>query len=535
MLKYLKAGNPWESFKYMALQIDTVAHACNLITREIKDYQKNLTIQYIVHHEGQRTEALGIAAQDILSHPASETAMHILQKQRRSEESMLLGTAVARQNLFFGLATRDSVLALCTINIDHFNSLKEARRQAYHLAWHAIDAAEYHANPLNRTGGSTEVMIRRRNALEMASANLRADVFSAAISSFHRDQEAPRRAALVRGLSALHTKSLYSPEYYPFVIALEATEFALSQVDPQQISKKRIVPMALRLAKEVGMTFDEITLKNWLAFAEPAQDMAWQGFSEAEILSSAINTSPNTYVRAIGYLISELAKIEPASIVSIRETYSPFADNEFNEKLHDKMIDQIYQDIIAQGLKQKSSLPFWNMANQQNQSLTEGRAIGWCASALQAAGSAYDSAKQDDAAEAERYISKEFENKRRGAGWDDLRELGKRVIRSHRQGSPVTMSDLKELSRDMEGLKSLRQSVEKTMADPHYRNKLAAADELRPAEPKPGPKTPAPALAAAPTTPAYAASTPGLGGVRKNAARQTAAVQQHQVDEEAKE
>jgi len=519
----------------MALQIDTVAHTCQLISREIREYHKGLTIHYIVHREGQRTEALGLAAQEILHHPASETAMHVLQKQKRSEESVMLGTAVASQNLFFGLATRDSILALCTINIDQFNTLKETQRHAYHLAWHAIDALEYHRDPQNRRGGSKEVIVRRRNALEMASANLRADVFSVAISALHRDKEAVRRTALTRGINALHTKSLYSPEFYPYVIALEAAEFALGQINASQIPKKKLIPVALKVAREVGMTFDEITLKNWLAFAEPAQDMAWRGYSEAEILSAAINTSPNTYVRAIGYLISELTSIVPAPIAEIRETYSPFADNVFNEKLHNKMVDQIYQDIIAQGLKQDSATPFVQMANQQNNALTEGRIMGWCASALQAAGSAFDSAKRNGQ-KPEQFATREFDAGRNNTNWNDLDELGKRVIKSHRDGDPVTMSDIKELSGDIATLVALRQSVEKTLADPHYRHQIAAVNELH-AVPKMAPEmtTPAPVLTATPAAPVHAISIPGLGGSKKVAAAQTAVQQKKKTQDEGKQ
>ena len=124
----------------MGLQIDAVTHACNLIAREIRDYRKSLSIHFIVHHDGQRAEALGLATQDILSHPAAETAMHFLQRPGKSEQSALLGTAVAQQKIFFGLTTRDMVLALCTINVDHFNTLHEARRQTYHLACPALTA-----------------------------------------------------------------------------------------------------------------------------------------------------------------------------------------------------------------------------------------------------------------------------------------------------------------------------------------------------------------------------------------------------------
>src|SRR5690606_35111349 len=104
---------------------------------------------------------------------------------------------------------------------------------------------------------------------------------------------------------------------------LEATEFALAKTDPRNLPRKKLVPTALKMAHEIGLAFDEIALKSWLAFAEPAQDMAWRGYSEAEIISAAVNTSPNTYVRTIGYLIAELAGITPTPPAEIRETYSP--------------------------------------------------------------------------------------------------------------------------------------------------------------------------------------------------------------------
>ncbi len=513
----------------MALQIDTVAHACNLITREIRDYQKNLTVHFIVYHEGQRTEALGLSAQDIIQHPASETAMHLLQKQRPSENSILLGTAVARQNLFFGMVTRDTVLALCTINIEQFDSLKEAKRHAYHLAWHALDATQYHSNPGNRTGKSTELIIRKRNALEIARSNLCADVFSSIISAFHRDKDAVRRIALGRGLSILNKKSLYSPEHYPFVIAMEPTEYALNQIDPKKISKKGVVPTALRVAREVGKIYDETTLKQWMSFAKPAQDMAWHDYNEKDILSAAINTSPDTHVRTNGYLISELTAIDPSSILSIDKNYSPFADDEFNKELHDKLIDEIYQDVIAQGLQQNSSIPFLKMAHQQNSALTDGKVLGWCASALHAAGKAYDTAKENGE-EPEFYAAKEFKSKKDNTKWKNLTVLGKRVIKDHRQGHNVTLSNLKEIAEDIEGLKDLKQSVEDTIASPQYQRKLASADELRPElgfKPDIAPLAATPR--AAPKTPSHeAVIAPGLGGSAKK-------VQQYAQTEETQE
>ncbi|MCB9991065.1 MAG: hypothetical protein H6867_06760 [Rhodospirillales bacterium] len=499
----------------MGLKIDAVTQACNLIAREVRDYQKNLTIHFIVHHDGQRTEALGLAAQDILVHPAAETALHFLQKPKRSEQSALLGTAVAKRNLFFGLATRDILLALCTINLDHFETLREVKHQAHHLAWHAIDAANYHSNPVNRTGAAREFIIRKRNALELAADNLQADVFSAAMSAFNRDKAGIRDIALKRGTAALHTRSLYSPEYFPYVIAMEATEYALDQIDTINISKKRKIHSALKIAHHVGMSFDEINLKSWLAFAEPAQDMAWRGFSEPEIVSAAINTSQNTFIRAIGYLIAELAKITPAPILQIRENYSPFADNDFNESLHEKVVDQIFQDVIAQGIKQNSAAPFMTMANQQNNALTEGKTLGWCASALHAAGKAYLSSDRNSDT-IETVVREEFRSKREKTQWDDLKDLGKKIVRYQREGHLVTMSDVRELAQDIKALEHLQESLTKTMEDPHYQYKLAAANELANTAAH-APKGPALAAAtpkAGPSIPAagFGFTAPGLGG-----------------------
>lgn len=490
----------------MVIQTDAVAQACNLIAREIRDYQRNLTVHFIVHHEGQRTEAFGMTAQDILTHPASETAMQILQKQRKSQDSSLIGTAIARQKLFFGLATRDSVLALCTINVDRCDSVREAKRQAYHLAWHALDAADYHSKPRNRAGQTSEVLIRRRSTLEMARANLCADVFSAAISTFHRDQDAPRKLALLRGRGALYTRSLFSPEYFPYIVSYDAAAYAIAQADPQHITRKKFVPAALRIAHDVGRTFDEITLKSWLSFAEPSQDMAWRGYSAEEILGAAINTSPNTAVRTVGYMISELCAIRPASILKIKENYSPFAEDSANETLHQTMVDHIYRDVVAQGLSQNSGLPFLRMANMQNSALTEGKIMGWCAGALQAAGMAFDSARHTGE-EPELTATREFMSKKQATPWDDLGELGRRVIRSKRTGHNVAMEDLQTLCRDIEGLKQLRQSVERTMSDPQFQPKTPAPR----AEPAVAPKGPAPKAAPAPHTPAPAG--PSMGGM----------------------
>src|SRR5690606_11737389 len=138
---------------------------------------------------------------------------------------------------------------------------------------------------------NARVVVRKRNALDMAAANLRADAFSALICALQDDYEAIRKLAHMRGLNALVRRSGHTPEYFPFIIAMEATEFAAQQLRRRNLSKKKLLPAALQAAHEIGKTFDDILLRQWLGFSQPAQDMAWRGFEKDEILSAAINTS----------------------------------------------------------------------------------------------------------------------------------------------------------------------------------------------------------------------------------------------------
>ena len=487
----------------MSLQMESVAHMCRLVSRQVKESFRNLDIHFIVHHEGQRREALAIAAQEIAGHPAAETALHLLSRLRKSEESSVLGTAVAHRRLFFGLASRDSVLSLCTVNLDQFEALQNARRAAWHLAWHAIDAMQFQAAPANRSGRESEIIVRRRNALEMANANMRADAFAAAISTLHGDENAVDRVAIIRGLNSLKTQSFHSPEFFPFVLAKEATDCAVQQAVRHSPSKRQMIPVALKIASNIGRTIDASGLRQWLAFSEPAQDMAWRGFTREEILGAAINTSEDTYVRATGYLIAEITGIRPHSIMSVRDRYSPFADETFNKQLHGKAIQTVFDDVIAQGLQQHSAEPFTRVANMQNELLTEGQTIGWCAAALQAAGRAYQSAL-DAGSEPVASARREFEGGNKAMGWDTLCDLGKKIVKQCRSGQMVTMSGLEQLCADDKRFNGIRRSVQSTLRDASYQRKMNAAHDLNVNMPRP--------TAPEPAAPAYAPAAPGLGG-----------------------
>ncbi|HEY0900762.1 MAG TPA: hypothetical protein VGD95_01435, partial [Micavibrio sp.] len=351
----------------MSLQLEAVAKLCQQISKQVRENYKSLTVHFIVHHDGQRNDALAMATQEIVHHPAAETAMRLMQKPRLNEESALLGTAVAKKNMFLGLAWRDHLLALCTLNIDHLNNLKEARALAWHLTWHALDA--YHYNDTPDHDVVQDIVIRRRSAMEMARAHLQADTFSALMCGLHGDRDAIKNIGVMRAMNALTTRSAHMPEFYPYAIAMEATEFAYQELNKKTPSRRMMIPATLKVARAIDRSLDNEALMNWFSFCEPAQDMAWRGFSKEDILSAAINTSPDIFVRTTGHLMTDMIAVEPTLFLNINDQYSPYNDDAVNEKLHEKLVEQIFEDIIAKGLSQHNPDPFIKLAIKQNEEL----------------------------------------------------------------------------------------------------------------------------------------------------------------------
>lgn len=452
----------------LGVRLDTIQHLCNAVSRQVRDRFRNLTIHFIVHQQGQLAEALGMAGQEIMNHPAAEAALHLLTETRHVDESALIGTAVMRQNLFGGLASRNAYLALCSISSDRYEDLKEARRHAFHLSWHAIDVLLHHSELPSYTGDIQDIIQRRRNTLEITAANLQADVFAAVMSSLHGDREAVQAIARQRGKNILSITSSHKPELYPFTLADDTTLAAMKQLNRVPVQKKRQIDIALALSRQVGLTFDENDLAEWLAFAVPAQDLAWCGTKGRDILGSAINASANAYVRANAYHVSEVTGVEPASILELDNSYNPYAEDDFNRSIHEKMIDDIFKDTITRGLEYGSAEAFSQMANEQNIRLLEGHMIGWCASALQTAGLAFGQALAEGGDPAEAAHSR-FLQDRDKTPWESLRDLSENVISKQRDGEHLMLDNLEKMTADSKRLARLNQSIKVTLSDAEYR------------------------------------------------------------------
>ncbi len=221
---------------------------------------------------------------------------------------------------------------------------------------------------------------------------------------------------------------------------------------------------ALRTARQVAKTVDAEAVKDWISFATDSQDMAWRGYNGEQILGAAMNTSDNTQIRSLAHLIAEITGIKPVSVFDLKGDYSPFATETYNEQLHERTIDLVFNEAMIAARRQRSPEPLIDTANSQNLKLLSGHLLGWCAGALQASARAW-AAAGSNSNEAYDAAKREFESARSRTAWSALRELSGKIVASYRENVPVTLGTLLEISSNDRHAETLVKSIEETMDD----------------------------------------------------------------------
>lgn len=499
----------------MTVVSDKAEQACQKISRQILEAVGTLHMHYILYHDGEESEALSTAETPFAHHPAAKTAAHLIKPAKGNNVSRILGTASAQEHLFWGLIKRESFLTLSSINIDRFEKIAELRREAYALAWHAIDTVRYSDQAQRLRRGDSDILVRKRSALQVARANLQADMFSALICHLQGDKNAINELGRKRASESLSNIARHRSDLYPFPLVVETVNFAVSQWQYETLSPRKAFALAEKITEEVLHTLEDDALKNWLIFSESSQDMTWRGFSREEILSAAINTSEDTHIRSTAYLVSELTGITPASVLAAQNKYSAFSDDAFNADLHYNMMRQTFEDIIARGMEDQSAAPFIEAANKQNIELTHGQTIGWCASALHDTARMFEQAL-NEGYDPEKLTRKHFEQRKDKTSWQDLKQLSNKIVEKSWSGEMIDLESLKDICGESgnAGLSSISQSIQATLDSPQYQQKYAVANELNviPAAAKPAMEIAPKVAPQAPATPAVSAPSIGLGG-----------------------
>ena len=510
----------------------TIHNACKDFGQHIATAYPELHALIIAHRTGMYEDTIAEHEDEILQHPAGRTALRMLNAPATSANSAFHGLAAHTISRLFGIIKKHHILGLITINSDLYDDVTQALSEIYHLSWHAIDMAMLYRRPAYSRKLQNGPLVPKRSPLNLARANMQADVFAACMLHFEGYDDAPYHIACMRAEQALTPLSGCTPENYPFVMCYETTQQALDEIGRPELSKDRMIETARRLSLDIGTAYDESAVRQWWGFCIPAQDMIWRDISRHDILNAAVNTSNNAFVRAIGILMSEITGIATQSDIQLADQYNAYASTERNKELHKRKMDETFEIVIAEGLQNSSSRPFLDAANDQNTALSHGCILGWCASALQAAAHAFETAEAKGRSP-DRAARLEFQGMQNTASWDRLNELSHKINNHRRQGYTVTLNDIQRFCEDDKRFDDINRALQKTQNDPQYQKqydiarKLDISPELQPsAEPDHAPRAAPQAPGATPA----AAPTPGGGsggrGTRHPGTRQNTG-QQH--------
>lgn len=504
----------------MGIKIEILQEICNLATKQVQELYPDLEMMFIPHEPGQFHEIISMNEYEIMRHPAGKVAQSIIEKNVQRDISSFLGMAVHREVKWMGLASQENILALFNLNTGDFKGAKEARRTIYHMIWHAIDLLEIRRLPEYASKFRTGPMIPKRSPMNLARLNLQADAFSSVMGALLGEEDALDIVARQRAIDSIHPVHERRAEDYPFVIAMESAKYAYEEILQLKPARAKFMFYARQLAHELGNTFDDASIRNWWGFSEPAQDMAWRNFRPEMILGCATSTSEDAFVRATGHLVCEIADITPIPLSGLEGHYNAFSNAENNHVLHREIAEKTFADAIARGVIEESGRPLALAANEQNENLSEGNIIGWCANALQAAARSFENALSSGVSPVQA-ARMEFEGTKDVPTWDTLKKIGEGIVDQKRAGLATTLGSVAEICSEQPAFSPMLNSIRTTMKDPSYVKKLEAANDLALRPAAPAPSTPAPvAPAAAPTYSAPAAG-PSMGG-NPNIARQRA-------------
>ncbi len=445
----------------MSLEASIIDHICNVVRREIQEEFPKLTLTFIVHKPGEQLEALMAKAVEIKEHPAGTIfyryLKNALQKPPPDKTSYFAGLSIEKEKKFLPFLGKRKALAIFFLNSNSFDDVDMIRQHAYNLAWHALNLLKkYNTQNTKSFREVTGVIHPKLDRAGFTFNNMVADIFSAVLLELMGEKGFIGAMARRNSQMLLSKQRGYEAEHYPYLLAIDATQIVFDEFTrTQSTNLQKPIALALKIAEEVGQTFDHNSIRQWWIFSRASQEMAWIGIDKSKILGAAVYSSEDPYVRSTAYLVAEALNIEP-TFLSDTKSYNPFADQEANERHHIKFCETTIEHVIKRVEEDKSSMPFIEEAHRLNLLLIEGKPLGWCAPALMHAAKVYEHAAATTATQAVsplRQAEQAFQESFEGLPWLEIQALHRKIIHYHRSGLPITpliLLKLAETDKDIQ-------------------------------------------------------------------------------------
>ncbi len=443
----------------MSIDIAAVNHACSVVKRSVQDEFPNLSVMFFVHKTGERERLMKTKIGEIREHPAGTL---FLPKLRNSltedrEISRFLGLARAKEKKLLPFMGKDKFLAVFFINIDFFQDAEDVTRYAWSLIYRTLTLLDAFRNKrendfIERQGVIEDTL----KPSETSKINMLADAFSAIIQELMGHKGIIIKLARKRCLMALNKSPGYKAEEYPFPIALDATQIVYDAYNPAPNMRGRLAHQALEMVDEIGQTLDESIIRQWWSFSRAAQEMAWMNVDKNIILSAAIYTSEDPYVRSTAYIVAEALNVEPSPPTDI-DFYNSFTEQEVNERHHFRKCEELFQDLAARSLAEGDPIYFKKLAVDQNKAFLDGKLVGWCSFALLKTYDVLHKTDLDMAPSLER-ARQIFDESCKAIPWDRLIEFNNLIIRYRIHGAKLTLQRLHAIAGKDETFQKLAEA-----------------------------------------------------------------------------
>ncbi|MEZ5918601.1 MAG: hypothetical protein R3D66_01325 [Alphaproteobacteria bacterium] len=451
----------------MSLETPILQHISNSAKRKVAEEFPELDLLFVIYKGKAWEKALETCLKENgldLDIAALRTATTKSVKTGRPVMAGLLETPAKG---FPGLRKKGQSYALLFLPIDAFETADDAEQGLYMLIWETIALFELRGSGQDRLFKVEDTLILPNfPPLYQARTNMLADTFCALMRRIEGHKNAIPGLAGQRSLMSVSPIPSYKAELYPFPIATDAVKLVYKDLETVLKMKLGPIARAVKMTHEVSDTFDDLSLRQWAAFASAAQEMAWGECCKNTILSAATYTSEDSYMRPIAYIVAEALHLEPAPPVR-SDLYNPFTDQEANERLHLKTCGSILRQTLSKALSQRSASPFYDRAGQCNEDLLNNKPIGWCAGPLLEAADIFQAALSQEPPPNDKTILQKTEDAFHAAeasvSWEQLCLANHFFMHRRRQGLQITAEKAARMLLNNEKLSKIGGIFESTL------------------------------------------------------------------------
>lgn len=434
----------------------------NTARREINDEFPDTTVVFVTHHDGNLEESLQKKQEEIFAHPAGRGLWPQLKITARegAGSSIMAGFTRMERNRYFNLVKKEVFLAVFFVDAgeipgDDEDAALLNKNLAFSLIWKALwmrDAWKKKHPGIKNTDG---ILTFEPAKAEWLRQRMTAECFSAMLLESRGDKGAISRLLKRRCEQAILPAMHHMPEDHPFPVALDATHLVYKDLKDTAPPGTGPIAHSYFMAQEIGQTYDDMSLKQWLFFCRAAQEMAWAGHNKNEILGAAVYTSGDPYIRSTAYIVAETLNTDPVPL-NHTDFYNPFADDESNERLHFKRCRSVFDDLIGQIGSGTNAAILLREVKRQNAALLDGEPAGWCALALMAAHGAYKTVVAGGERQALENAEAAFRKTQEQTDWPQIKKLHRLIVAEKRRGETVTAEKAAAMAAENEDLTFLK-------------------------------------------------------------------------------